>query len=103
MSPRRRVIYAEQQAVLRGEIGLVCPDCGCRHFEVARTTPQEGTIMRDRYCRNCGRRVRTTEVSVETPPLTTLPVHDLVTDPQDDLAEEPIASPPAHRRKKKKP
>lgn len=42
--------------------GLVCPTCGCRHFEVVytRATPT-GTIRRRRQCRHCGRRVTTSE------------------------------------------
>ncbi len=42
--------------------GLVCPSCGCRHFEVlyTRATP-DGSIRRRRQCRHCGRRVTTTE------------------------------------------
>ena len=42
--------------------GLVCPTCGCRHFEVVytRATPI-GTIRRRRQCRHCGRRVTTNE------------------------------------------
>lgn len=42
--------------------GLVCPTCGCQHFEViyTRATPV-GTIRRRRQCRHCGRRVTTSE------------------------------------------
>ena len=42
--------------------GLVCPDCGCRHFFTIRTTPwKNGKIMRRRECRYCGRRKTTIE------------------------------------------
>ena len=42
--------------------GLVCPACGCRHFEVVYTRATlTGTIRRRRQCRHCGRRVTTTE------------------------------------------
>jgi transcriptional regulator NrdR family protein len=42
--------------------GLACPKCGCRHFEVLYTRATVGgTIRRRRSCRNCGRRVTTTE------------------------------------------
>lgn len=42
--------------------GIVCPTCGCCHFEVVytRRTPV-GTIRRRRQCRHCGRRVTTSE------------------------------------------
>ncbi len=42
--------------------GIVCPTCGCCHFEVVytRATPT-GTIRRRRQCRHCGRRVTTSE------------------------------------------
>lgn len=42
--------------------GIVCPTCGCCHFEVVytRATPV-GTIRRRRQCRHCGRRVTTSE------------------------------------------
>jgi hypothetical protein len=42
--------------------GLVCPGCGCRHFEVYYTREtKHGTIIRRRRCRHCGRSVMTTE------------------------------------------
>ncbi|MEY3231504.1 MAG: hypothetical protein RL689_1593 [Planctomycetota bacterium] len=42
--------------------GIVCPACGCKHFEVVytRATPV-GTIRRRRQCRHCRRRITTTE------------------------------------------
>ena len=47
------------------ELGLVCLDCGCRHFEVLYTRPaRKGKIMRRRACRHCGRRVTTLEKPV---------------------------------------
>ena len=37
--------------------GLVCRNCGCRHFLTPHTwNLSEGTIRRERVCRNCGRR-----------------------------------------------
>jgi len=42
--------------------GLICRDCGCRHFEVVYTRPApRGRIVRRRACRHCGRRVTTVE------------------------------------------
>ena len=42
--------------------GLVCSQCGCRHFEVVYTRAMRGEkIVRRRACRNCGRRLTTTE------------------------------------------
>lgn len=41
--------------------GIVCPKCGCRHFEVAYTRPKPGLILRARDCRHCGRRIITRE------------------------------------------
>lgn len=35
--------------------GLVCRECGCRDLRVWRTTRlKNGTVRRERYCRNCG-------------------------------------------------
>lgn len=42
--------------------GLICSSCQCRHFVTTHTEPLvNGTIRRRRMCRNCGRRVVTTE------------------------------------------
>jgi transcriptional regulator NrdR family protein len=41
--------------------GLVCRNCGCRHFFVIYTRARPGRIMRRRECRHCGRRITTTE------------------------------------------
>jgi transcriptional regulator NrdR family protein len=41
--------------------GLVCPNCGCRHFYVVYTRPRAEKIVRRKECRHCGRRVTTTE------------------------------------------
>jgi transcriptional regulator NrdR family protein len=42
--------------------GLVCSQCGCRHFEVVYTRQASGErIIRRRACRNCGRRISTVE------------------------------------------
>jgi hypothetical protein len=47
---------------------LVCPSCGCRHFELGATgyTRQDktGFIVRRKFCRHCGRAVRTVEMAV---------------------------------------
>jgi hypothetical protein len=34
--------------------GLVCHNCGCRDFRVARVKPKPGRIQRQRICRHCG-------------------------------------------------
>ena len=42
--------------------GLECRKCGCRHFFVLQTRQLSGgRIWRRRECRNCGRRLSTTE------------------------------------------
>lgn len=41
--------------------GLECPGCGCKHFEVLNTKHLPSRIYRYRRCRNCGRRVTTSE------------------------------------------
>lgn len=46
--------------------GLVCPNCGCRHFYVVYTRPRAEKIVRRKECRYCGRRVTTTEKVVGT-------------------------------------
>jgi transcriptional regulator NrdR family protein len=46
--------------------GLICPRCGCRHFEVLYTRPAlGGKVLRRRACRHCGRRITTAETSVD--------------------------------------
>lgn len=47
------------------EPGIQCPKCGCRHFEVRNTVPKRnGTIVRYRVCRHCGKVVTTREAPV---------------------------------------
>jgi len=42
--------------------GLCCARCGCNHFYTLRTTKKQGgQIVRERKCRNCGRRIMTYE------------------------------------------
>ena len=41
--------------------GLTCGKCGCRHFRTPHTRPQPDGILRERVCRNCGKRVLTKE------------------------------------------
>ena len=46
--------------------GLECSKCGCRDWRVSRTTPtQQGTIIRERYCRHCGHGLGTEERPVD--------------------------------------
>jgi DNA-directed RNA polymerase subunit RPC12/RpoP len=42
-------------------LGIECPDCGCRHFEVLQTRMRHGVILRRRSCRHCGHRITTRE------------------------------------------
>lgn len=42
--------------------GIRCASCGCGHFRVIYTRQaRSGRVVRRRECRNCGRRVTTTE------------------------------------------
>jgi len=41
--------------------GIICPKCGCRDWRVTNTIVHNGSIIRYRVCRNCGRKVRTKE------------------------------------------
>ena len=59
--PKRRSLQDVYDAAHGGEKGIRCPHCNCLQFEVARTVAQEGRIMRERRCRNCGRRLATYE------------------------------------------
>lgn len=43
------------------EAGLICLDCACRHFFTIDVRPCRRGIRRRRECRNCGKRVTTTE------------------------------------------
>jgi len=46
----------------RNQLGLVCPNCGCRHFYTTHTEPlRDGRIRRRKLCRHCGRKVLTYE------------------------------------------
>jgi len=46
--------------------GLVCTECGCRHFWVIYTrTAPDGRVIRRRECRHCGRRITTVEAMKE--------------------------------------
>jgi len=41
--------------------GLVCRQCGCRHFLTVYTRPRGETIVRRKRCRNCGCHILTRE------------------------------------------
>lgn len=43
-------------------LGLVCPKCGCRHFETTHTERRRNAILRRKTCRHCGRKVVSTEL-----------------------------------------
>lgn len=46
----------------REDRGIICPQCGCRHFDTTHTEPlRDGRIRRRKECRQCGRRVVTFE------------------------------------------
>lgn len=46
----------------REESGIVCPQCGCRHFNTTHTEPlRNGRIRRRKVCRHCGRKIVTFE------------------------------------------
>ena len=48
-----------------GSIGINCPRCGCSDLRVYYTRRKpNGTIMRSRECRHCGRRIVTRERAV---------------------------------------
>lgn len=42
-------------------LGIMCPKCECRHFEVIYTTRKTHSIVRRRECRHCGYRITTRE------------------------------------------
>ena len=67
MDESKTVSPADQRprlSQMQGEAqgGLVCRQCGCRHFEVLYTRRRPGSIMRVRQCRHCGKRMVTREV-----------------------------------------
>lgn len=41
--------------------GLICTECGCRHFYTDSTRRLGKQIHRYKHCRNCGRRIVTIE------------------------------------------
>lgn len=46
-------------------VGITCPRCGCADLRVYYTRRKaNGTIMRSRECRHCGRRVVTKERAI---------------------------------------
>jgi len=47
--------------------GLVCRNCGCKHFRVIYTRPPRGgRLVRRRECRHCGRRITTWEKIIKS-------------------------------------
>jgi len=54
---RKRAIDGTQE-----KQGLICRNCGCRHFMVVHTRrTSKNRILRRRECRHCGRRITTYE------------------------------------------
>jgi transcriptional regulator NrdR family protein len=48
----------------RNDVGIECPACGCRHFQVTHTEPlRDGRIRRRKVCRYCGKKVLTYETA----------------------------------------
>ncbi len=46
------------------EIGIRCPQCGCRHFYTTNTEPlRDGRVRRRKSCRHCARKLVTYESS----------------------------------------
>lgn len=50
-----------KQPEVKEELGLVCLNCGCRHFYTIDVRPGLRFIRRRRECRHCKKRVTTTE------------------------------------------
>ena len=46
--------------------GLVCRQCGCRHFLTVYTRPRGDGIVRRKRCRNCGKAITTREKMLGT-------------------------------------
>jgi uncharacterized Zn finger protein len=42
-------------------VGLVCRNCGCRHFHTVYTRRRNDGILRRKRCRNCGKAITTRE------------------------------------------
>jgi transcriptional regulator NrdR family protein len=51
----------DQEKTIQEETGLVCRNCGCRHFVVDSTRKGKNQIIRYRHCRHCGKRYTTIE------------------------------------------
>lgn len=52
----------KDKTLRRDERGILCPQCGCRHFKTSHTEPlSDGRIRRRKCCRHCGRKVVTFE------------------------------------------
>jgi transcriptional regulator NrdR family protein len=48
----------------RSDVGIQCPQCGCRHFYTTHTEPlRDGRIRRRKECRYCGRKLVTYEMT----------------------------------------
>lgn len=48
----------------RTDVGIRCPQCGCRHFYTTHTEPlRDGRIRRRKECRYCGRKIVTFEAT----------------------------------------
>lgn len=43
--------------------GLVCRQCGCRHFLTVYTRPRGDGIVRRKRCRHCGKAIMTRETA----------------------------------------
>jgi len=48
----------------RSQLGICCPQCGCRHFYTTHTEPlRDLRIRRRKCCRHCGRKIVTYEAA----------------------------------------
>ena len=63
--PKEPLTLAEMAALARGSGGVECPKCACRDSRVVNTWRlADGTIRRDRRCRNCGEPLPTSTESI---------------------------------------
>jgi transcriptional regulator NrdR family protein len=52
----------KEKRAKRSDLGIRCPQCGCRHFKTTNTEPlRDGRIRRRKACPHCGRKVVTFE------------------------------------------
>lgn len=58
----RRPLVSLSELKTKPPSGLRCPKCGCGHFFTTKTDDRQGGYRyRRKECRNCGRRITTSE------------------------------------------